>query len=171
MTIGRFLAGIGALIWDPATEEYLLLRRAARKDFGANTWECVTGRVDQGESFEQALHREVLEEIGAQVQIEFFISTTHFYRGAELPEYELLGVLYGCTLLSGRDFTFGDEHSEMRWMSAENALASLPEGYWLRTLIEQCELLKKRLPGDVRFALRDQFQRAALNFLEKGSEP
>ena len=55
MPIGRFLCGIAALIWDPATDQYLLLRRAESKDFGARSWECPTGRVDQGESFTAAV--------------------------------------------------------------------------------------------------------------------
>ena len=85
MTIGRFCAGIGALIWSPTKEKYLLLRRSPEKDFAPGVWECVTGRVDQGERFEQALHREVREELGIQVQIEFIIGTSHFYRGDPVP--------------------------------------------------------------------------------------
>ncbi|HIP70446.1 MAG TPA: NUDIX domain-containing protein, partial [Anaerolineae bacterium] len=88
MPVGRFLGGIAALIWDEATDRYLLLRRAAHKDVGAGHWECVTGRVDQGESYEDALHREVQEEIGIPAQIQFIIGTTHFYRGPARPENE-----------------------------------------------------------------------------------
>ena len=33
------------------------MKRGAARDFGAESWECVTGRVNQGESIEQALHR------------------------------------------------------------------------------------------------------------------
>ena len=73
------------MIWDPSYSKYLLLRRADDRDFKGGSWECVTGRVDQGESYEQALHREVREEIGATVQIEFLIATTHFYRGEPRP--------------------------------------------------------------------------------------
>jgi len=57
MTIGRFLGGVGALIWNEQDGCYLLLRRAGHRDFAAGAWECVTGRVDQGESFEQAVKR------------------------------------------------------------------------------------------------------------------
>ena len=150
MPIGRFLCGIAALIWDPATDKYLLLRRAASKDFGARAWECPTGRVDQGESFTAALHREVREEIGAQIQIEFIIATTHFYRGPEQPENELNGVIFGCSLASSTPVSFGDEHSEMRWATAEEAYALLPESHWLQDVIRRAENLRRLLPKELR---------------------
>ncbi len=149
MSVGHFLGGIAALIWDPATQRYLLLRRAEGKDFQRGAWECVTGRVDQGESYEQALRREVREEIGAQIQVEFLIGTTHFYRGEEQPENELLGVLYGCTLVSTTPLVFNDEHSEYRWVTAEEALAFLPEGHWLHTTITRAETLRGWLPPEM----------------------
>ncbi len=92
MPIGRFYAGIAALIWVPETKQYLLLRRSTQKDYAQGAWECVTGRVDQGESFEDALRREVREELGAEVQLEYILGTTHFYRGDPIPENELVGV-------------------------------------------------------------------------------
>ncbi len=79
--IGHFLGGVAGLIWKPDTDQYLLLRRSDQRDFKAGDWDCVTGRVDQGEGFEAALHREVREELRAKVQIEFIVAITHFYRG------------------------------------------------------------------------------------------
>ena len=156
MSVGRFLAGVGALIWDPDTDEYFLLRRVDHKDYAAGAWECVTGRVDQGESFEEALHREVFEEIGAKVQIEFIIGATHFYRGAEEPENELLGLIFGCTALNRAEIFVGEEHSEGGWVSAEEALGSLPQDYWLGNVIRRAELLKKRLPPELRRIYRNE---------------
>ena len=72
MVVGRFLAGVGALIWECETNKYFILRRVADRDFQAGAWECVTGRVDQGESYEEALHREVKEEISGEIQIGFY---------------------------------------------------------------------------------------------------
>jgi 8-oxo-dGTP diphosphatase len=156
MSIGHFLAGIAALIYDPQSQRYLLMRRSAQKDFAAGDWECVTGRVDQGESFEQALHREVWEETGARVQIETLLGTTHFYRGAERAENELLGVLYGCTAENSSEFTFEAEHSEMRWVTADEATALLPEGFWLRRLIQRAEMVRCLLPEELGEFFRQQ---------------
>jgi 8-oxo-dGTP pyrophosphatase MutT (NUDIX family) len=154
--VGHFLAGIAALIWDPATDSYLLLQRSKDKDYASGAWECVTGRVDQGEDFEQALSREVMEEIGASVQIEFIVATTHFYRGPVSPENELLGIIYGCTIKNPQEVTIEAEHSQARWLTVQQAYEFLPQGYWLRNVIERAELMKAHLPQELRSVYRRQ---------------
>lgn len=150
MSIGHFLAGIAALIYNPTTAQYLLLRRAGSKDFGAGAWECVTGRVDQGESFSQAFQREVHEEIGVEVRLEFFIATTHFYRGEPTPENELLGLICGGTLGNPAAVQLSDEHSEFRWLTAVEISQFLPPDHWLQSAIARAELLRTHLPEIVR---------------------
>lgn len=150
MSIGHFLAGIAALIYNPATAQYLLLRRAGSKDFGAGAWECVTGRVDQGESFSQAFQREVREEIGVEVHLEFFIATTHFYRGEATPENELLGLICGGTVADPTAVQLSDEHSEFRWLTAVEITQFLPADHWLQSVIARAELLRAHLPEIVR---------------------
>lgn len=158
MTVGHFLAGIAALIWRPDTGQYLLLRRAGSKDFGAGQWECPTGRVDQGESFGAALRREVKEELGAEIQIEFFVGTTHFYRGAPVPENELLGIVCCCTLTQPEAIHLSAEHSHYRWLSAAEAADFLPPAHWLHPVIARAELMHTHLPP----AIRDHFRRHGL---------
>lgn len=152
--IGHFLGGVAAVIWDDETDRYLLLRRAGNRDFAAGAWEAVTGRVEQGEDYETALRREVQEEIGGEVQIEFLIGTTHFFRGAAVPENELLGVIYGCTLKNTAQIHFGAEHSELHWVSLEEAERLLPEGHWLRQVLRRLEHLRQLTPDELRTAFR-----------------
>lgn len=149
MTIGRFLCGIAALIYHAETATYLIMRRASQRDYGAGGWECVTGRVDQGESFEQALHREVHEETGAQVQIEFVIGTSHFYRGDATSENELLGVRYACTITDRDTVTIEAEHSEMRWLTAEEVYALMPESDWLHQTVRAAETIRTHLSPEL----------------------
>src|SRR4029450_91196 len=96
MTVGRYGAMVGALVWRQSDGRYLLLKRSERKDFAPGQWECVTGRVKQGESFSEAVCREALGELGQAVQVEFIVGTTHFYRGVVGAEQEMVGVHYGC---------------------------------------------------------------------------
>jgi 8-oxo-dGTP pyrophosphatase MutT (NUDIX family) len=151
MSIGRFYAGIAAVIWSAATSQYLLLRRSDQKDYGPGIWECVTGRVDQGEGFEDALQREVREELGVAVQVEYILGTTHFYRGTPIHENELVGVVYLCSLDDPGSVSIGPEHSEFRWLTAYVALEQLsatdPSTQWARRVIERAEIIRAMLPS------------------------
>lgn len=150
MTVGRFLAGIAAVIRARSDGRYLLLKRAATKDFGAGAWECPTGRVDQGEGFEQAAHREVREELGIEMHIDGILGTTHFYRGKPIPENELVGVVFLCSIPEPVDIKLSDEHSEYRWLSGEEALQMLspdnPGQEWIRRVIVRAEQIRKVSP-------------------------
>jgi 8-oxo-dGTP diphosphatase len=153
MSIGRFYSGIAALIWSHASSQYLLLHRSDQKDYAAGIWECVTGRVDQGEGFEDALNREVREELGIVVQVEYILGTTHFYRGVPTPENELVGVIYLCSLDDPSSISIGVEHSEYRWLSAAEAFELLsaddPSTQWVRRVIERAEIIRPLLPADL----------------------
>jgi len=146
MSPGRFLAGVAALIRNER-QEYLMMKRDPERDFGGGVWECVTGRVDQGEGFEDALHREVMEETGLCVKIETIVGLSHFYRGARVPENELQGVVFGCTIVGDTEVKRSSEHSEHRWMSGDDALGFLtatdPGTLWLRETIERAEALRR----------------------------
>jgi 8-oxo-dGTP diphosphatase len=142
MGVGRFLGMVGTLLWRPADGCYLILRRSDDKDFAAGVWECVTGRVDQGESFTEAVHREVEEELGVEVQIDFIVGTVHFYRGEALPENEMLGVQYCSTLHDADAVRMSWEHAEMRWISVEEAADLFPAGHWLGDSIRRAELIR-----------------------------
>jgi 8-oxo-dGTP diphosphatase len=151
VSIGRFYGGVAALIWAP-DGRYLLLQRAASKDFGAGAWECVTGRVDQGEGFETAVRREAREEVGVIIQVEFIIGTTHFYRGAVGPENELIGVIYGCSLADPATIQLSPEHEAYCWVTAETAdalLAGEANTQWLRQSIARAEQMKRQLPASL----------------------
>lgn len=150
MTIGRFSCGIGAVIWSPEKQRYLLLRRAANKDFAPGVWECVTGRVDQGEGFEDAVHREVWEELGIATRIICILGTTHFYRGAPTPDNELIGVVYLCAVDDADALHTSAEHDAARWVTAQEAADMLapsdPSTQWIRLVIEHAEKVRQLLP-------------------------
>ncbi len=145
MSVGRFYAMVGALLRSP-DGRYLLLQRSADKDVAAGAWDCVTGRVDQGESFTQALHREVGEELGVQVQVDFIIGTVHFYRGETRPENELLGVQYCCTLENPEAIQTSWEHSRHRWVTPQEAEELFPASHWLYKSIHWAEIIRALSP-------------------------
>jgi 8-oxo-dGTP diphosphatase len=163
MSIGHFYAGIAALIWSPKTMKYLLLRRSEQKDYARGVWECVTGRVDQGEGFEDALRREVREELGVAVQIEHILGTTHFYRGIPSPESDLVGVIYLCSLADPASIHISPEHCEYRWLAAEPALELLsatdPSTQWAKRVIQRAEAIRPMLTENlISFQRKNGFE-------------
>lgn len=153
MGVGRFLGGVGAVIWDPEREVYLLLRRASDKDFAPGVWECVTGRVDQGEGFERAVRREIREELGVEVEIDFVLGTTHFHRGDAVPENELIGVIYHCSIGTPDAVRLDAEHDTMRWVTPIEAMVLLrenePTEAWLRRVIARAEVYRALVPASL----------------------
>lgn len=150
MSVGRFLGGIMALVREVENGRYLLLQRASTKDVGAGSWECVTGRVDQGESFEEALYREVFEEIGVRPEVEFILGTTHFFRGTAVPENELLGLAYACTIPAASAIQLGEEHDAHHWFTTAELLNFLPENHWLTPVVKRAEFMRQVWPDDLK---------------------
>jgi 8-oxo-dGTP pyrophosphatase MutT (NUDIX family) len=149
MSIGRFYAGICALLRSPSGH-YLLLKRSLDKDFAAGAWEPITGRVDQGEGFPEAVHREIAEETGLHdVQIDLMVDTMHFYRGEPCAETELIGVAFCCSTDHPDAVTLSAEHSEGRWLTAQEVKDLLPEGHWLVALVQRAEALLRLTPSDL----------------------
>jgi 8-oxo-dGTP diphosphatase len=140
--IGRFFAGVGALVWSSVDGKYLLLRRTAEKDFAAGGWECVTGRADQGEGFTDAVLREVREELDVRVHIDFIVGTVHFYRGETRPENELVGVHFCCSIEDPEAIRVNWEHTEHKWLTVEEATDILAEDHWLAQLMERAETIQ-----------------------------
>ena len=154
---GRFIAGIAAIVIHD--DKYLILKRSSQQVFQAGHWDCVTGRVEQGEGFEEAARREVMEEIGIEINIDFLIGTSHFYRGDAVPENELVGVVYACSTDTPDAIHHSHEHSEYRWVTANEAVEMLsearPSSEWLGTIIQRAEFMRQHLP----VSLVEQFRR------------
>ncbi len=143
MTGGCFHASVGALVRRSSDGKYLLLKRSQEKDFGGVAWECVTGRVEQGESFSAAVLREVGEELGVLACVEFIVGTTHVYRGPRIPENEMLGVQYCCSIDQWQLVQPSAEHSEYCWVTADQVRAMLPADHWLVGVIARAEAIGK----------------------------
>jgi 8-oxo-dGTP pyrophosphatase MutT (NUDIX family) len=103
----------------------LLVRRAPHKDWYPGRWDVVGGHVEKGESVEDALVRECVEEVG--------LTPSRYTSLAVLAEPEETGHkkaryhLFLITEWEGEEARLlGDEHTEMRWI-APNEAATLPD--------------------------------------------
>lgn len=97
----------------------LLGLRAPHKKAAPNTWDTIGGHVEQGETDEQAMLREVHEEAGV-TPTSFSLLTTTKWEGVE--SY----AIYTVTSWTGGDPRLADnEHTELRWFTPQEA-AALP---------------------------------------------
>ena len=84
------------------------------------------GGVDPGESLQQALHREVLEETGWRIELVRKITT--YQRHVYMPEYDMNAQkfchIYLARAIMPKDVKIEDEH-EVFWMSPEDAVLHL----------------------------------------------
>jgi len=101
---------VAALILDK--EKYLICQRPANKVRGL-LWEFVGGKVEDGETKEQALIRECQEELKITVEpYEIFMEVTHEY-----PDITVHLTLFNCTISSGQPTLL--EHNDMKWITTK----------------------------------------------------
>jgi 8-oxo-dGTP diphosphatase len=84
-------------------------------------WSLPKGKLDAGETFEQAALREVVEETGLSARLVRELPAVHYdVRGRpKVVRYWLMRVV------SDPGFTPNDEVDELRWLSAADAAALL----------------------------------------------
>lgn len=104
---------VGAIVRDP--EGRLLLVRRVNEP-GAGRWSLPGGRVEPGETDQDAVVREVAEETGLQVR------TTRLVGRVRRGRYLIAD--YACELVGGLPRA-GDDASDVRWVDAA-AYAALP---------------------------------------------
>jgi mutator protein MutT len=89
-------------------------------------WELPGGRLEAGEEPEEAVVREVREELGLTVRARELVDAwTYTPDGTTV-----VIVVYACELLGAPELTRSDEHSDVRWIAAEDVGGlPLPDGY------------------------------------------
>lgn len=99
---------VAALIWNG--EKFMICQRPANKKRGL-LWEFVGGKVEKGESKEQALIRECKEELDIEIEVDSeFISTKHTY-----PDITINLTVFNSRIVSGRPILL--EHNDLKWIT------------------------------------------------------
>ena len=93
--------------------KFMICQRPAHKARGL-LWEFVGGKVETGETKEQALVRECREELGVTVQPgEIFLEVDHVY-----PDITIHLTLFRAKIVSGRPRKL--EHADIRFIAPED---------------------------------------------------
>lgn len=88
---------------------------ATQRGYGAfkDGWEFSGGKVEAGESPEEALRREIREELETEIQVGELIDTIEY----DYLEFHLSMKCYACEIISGNLHLI--EHEAARWLTAE----------------------------------------------------
>ena len=77
-------------------------------------WEFPGGKREEGESGEEALYREIIEELDSKVKIEKLICTTDY----DYPTFHLTMDVYLASLVEGKLTLL--EHEDAKWVSLDS---------------------------------------------------
>ena len=99
---------VAALVWD--RDKFMICQRPANKA-RALLWEFVGGKVEPGETKEQALIRECREELAVTILVgDVFMDVTHEY-----PDLTVHLTLFNATIFEGEPQNL--EHNDIKWIT------------------------------------------------------
>ena len=99
---------VAALIWE--NNKFMICQRPAHKARGL-LWEFVGGKVEPGETKEQALIRECREELAVTISVgDVFMDVTHEY-----PDLTVHLTLFNATISVGEPQKL--EHNDIQWIT------------------------------------------------------
>ena len=122
---------VAALIWQG--EKFMICQRPAHKARGL-LWEFVGGKVESGETKEQALIREYREELAVTVSVgEIFMDVTHEY-----PDLTVHLTLFHAVIADGEPQML--EHNDIRWITPRD----IPDYEFCPADVEILDTIKAR---------------------------
>lgn len=109
----------------------LLFRRAAKDDNFPGKRDLPGGTVEEGETVEEAVKREVLEEAGLEVEVGPVLSVFDFERRSEGEmRFPGKGIRMLARCSGSEEVTLNEENDSFEWLGLDEAIANLEdEGY------------------------------------------
>ncbi len=102
---------VAALIWQ--NNKFLICRRPPHKTRGL-LWEFVGGKVEPGETKQQALMRECMEELAVEIRVDdVYMQLVHAY-----PDMTVELTLFNAAIVKGEPQLL--EHTEIRYIGVDD---------------------------------------------------
>lgn len=106
-------------------EHKVLLLKRSKKCLNPKKWDLPGGHIDAGESIEETIKREALEETGLNVEVGPIINVVEFPKEHKAFKEEKRGLRYIALTTDSEVELNKDEHSEFKWLSFDEAIAML----------------------------------------------
>lgn len=97
-----------AVITNPKGQVLLL-----KATYADHVWGLPGGGLDVGETIHQALHRECMEELGCEIQVQY-LSGVYFHTAVMSHAF-----IFRCHLIDSFQIQLSAEHDEYRWFDIE----------------------------------------------------
>lgn len=109
-----FGLAVRALIFDEEGK-VLILKRSTESKTNPGRWELPGGKVDQGESFDKALIREVYEETNLKIALDHVVGASQ----QNLPLIRAVHIIMSGKIVEG-ELNLSSEHEGYAWEFLEN---------------------------------------------------
>ena len=130
MTTTKQIEVVAAIIHDADGRIF-----ATQRGYGEwkDWWEFPGGKMEPGETPEEALRREIREELSTEINVEGLVATVEY----DYPKFHLTMHCYRCSLLG--DALHLNEHEAARWLEKDE----LDSVHWLPAVVEVVRLLRE----------------------------
>ena len=101
-------------------DKVLIVKRSSSRRLCPNLWECGGGQVNPGENFEDAVVRQLREELGVIVEPLRVVNTYEIDTGDDSEK--IPGIRFVCKLVgyvNGSGPEISEEHSEFKWIGVD----------------------------------------------------
>lgn len=130
----RFFVALKGAIFNK--NKFLIIKRSNKTRGEHGFWEFPGGRMEFGETPEETLGRELLEEVGLKVEIIKPLNSWSFFRDENT---QIVGITYLCKAVSS-EVILSEEHVDCAWVTFEDI-----RNYNIKpSIIEQIERWYKR---------------------------
>ena len=124
---------VAAVIWDNINTPKKIF--ATQRGYGEfkGGWEFPGGKVEEGETPQEALKREIMEELATEIKVGDYIETVEY----DYPKFHLSMQCFWCEVVSGNLEL--KEHEAARWLQKEQ----IYEVEWLPADVSLVEKIRQ----------------------------